>query len=745
MEIRKLIERIKERPDLQEVVYHHYIPPKPPSFGDPERPLREEVTRALRSMGIGKLYSHQAKGIDLIREGKNIVVMTPTASGKSLIYNIPVMEAILEDPSSRAIYIFPLKGLEQDQLKALGGFAREIPLEGLSAIYDGDTTQYRRKKIRESPPNILLTNPDMIHLALNPFHEKWRDFFRGLKFVIVDEIHTYRGIFGSHVAQIMRRLRRICNHYGSNPQFIACSATIANPKELAERLTGLPFEVISKSGAPAGGRHFLFLNPFISPYTVATKLFITCVRSGFKTIAFTKARKITELIHRWVRDGAPDIGGRISSYRAGFLPSERREIEQRLFRGELEGVISTSALELGVDIGGLDVCILVGYPGTISSTWQRSGRVGRHGQEALIVMIALNDALDQYFMRHPEEFFRRPSEAAVLNPENPFILKIHLTCAAAEIYLREDDGIYNVPGLKPLLEELEREERLRRGRRGDIWFSRRRYPQRLTGIREIGETYTILSDTGPIGESSGPRVLYELYPGAIYLHHGRQYIVTGLDREKRRVLCRETDVDYYTQPLSTEETGIDSVVEEKAVKGVTVSFGNLKVKETVHGYVKRHIYTQELLSRHPLDLPPAVFTTTGVWMKMPLKLEEGMDPAGTLHAMEHAMIATLPLFALCDRSDLGGVSYPFNPELGCPAIFIYDGHEGGAGLTKRGYEVMEEWLATTLKLVRGCACERGCPSCVQDPRCGNLNTPLDKAGAVMVLEGWIKGKLDLSG
>lgn len=740
MGIKDLIERIKNKPDFQEIVCHHSIPPKPPSFGATERPLRKEVERVLKAMGIDRLYSHQARGIDLVRKGNNLVVMTPTASGKSLIYNIPVIEAILKDSASRAIYIFPLKGLEQDQLKALRRFEEGISIEGLSAVYDGDTTAYRRKRIRESPPSILITTPDMIHLAINPFHKKWETFFKDLKFIIVDEIHTYRGVFGSHVAQVIRRMRRICNYYGSDPKFIACSATIANPKELAERLIGLPFEVISESGAPSGGRHFLFINPHISPYRMATRLFIMAVRSGFKTIAFTKARKITELIHRWVRDEAPDIEGRVSSYRAGFLPSERRDIEKRLFLGELNGVISTSALELGVDIGGLDVCILVGYPGTIASTWQRSGRVGRHGQEALIVMIALPDALDQYFMRHPEELFKRSSEAAVLDPENPEILKIHLPCAAAEVYLREDDRVYDLRRLKPILKELEKEERVRRGRKGDIWFSRMRYPQRFVGIREIGETFTIVDGRGPIGEVSVSRVFYELYPGAVYLHHGRQYVVIELDTKRRKILCKETDVDYYTQPLSTEEIEIVSPKDTKEVGGMAVSFGTVRVRERVYGYVKRDIYTQQVISKDLLDLPPSSFTTAGVWIKINAKLLEDVDPGGSLHAIEHTMIATLPLFALCDRSDLGGVSYPYNPELASPAIFVYDGHEGGVGLTERGYEVMEGWLATTMRLIRECPCESGCPSCVQDPRCGNLNTPLDKDGALRVMERWMERK-----
>lgn len=752
MDIEAFIEELFKRRDLKELVHHEFIPPNPPSFGETRDPIKGEVWDALKTIGVQRLFTHQAQGIDLVREGKNVVIMTPTASGKSLIYNIPVLESILDNPDTRAIYTFPLKGLEQDQLKAFRDLTKGLPVERPSEIYDGDTTAYRRKRIRGSPPNVLLTNPDMLHLAINAFHPKWEGFFKHLRFVIVDEIHTYRGVFGSHVAQVLRRLRRICYRYGSNPQFIACSATIANPGELAETLTGLPFEVIDKSGAPMGGRHFLFLNPLASPYTTATKLFIASMRAGFKTIAFTKARKITELMHNWVNEGAPDIRNKISSYRAGFLPVDRRDIEGRLFGGELQGVISTSALELGVDIGGLDVCILVGYPGTIASTWQRGGRVGRKGRDAIIIMVALQDALDQYFMRHPEDFFRRSVEAAVLDPQNHPILKAHLPCGAAEVYLRTDDRVYDVSRLEPLLNELEKEGKVNRGKRGDIWFSRGRYPQRLVGIRGIGETFTIVKEDSPrtfgkvggkpLGEASRSRVIYELHPGAIYLHQGRQYRVRELDMEGKKVFCHEVDVDYYTQPLTREETEIISIKDEKVVKGFRVHLGQLRATEMVLGYVKKHIYTQEKLSKHPLDLPPSIFNTIGIWMEIDERGQraierEGVDLPGSLHALEHSAIATLPLFALCDRSDLGGVSYPYNPQLGKPAIFIYDGHEGGIGLTERGYEVIEGWFKSTLKLIRECPCEEGCPSCTQDPRCGNLNMPLDKKGAVEILKGWL--------
>ncbi|MBI5587110.1 MAG: DEAD/DEAH box helicase [Deltaproteobacteria bacterium] len=762
MLIDDLIADIKDRKDLREVVHHEEIPPKQAICSEPRIPLSKEVRDGLGSLGIKTLYEHQAGAIDLIREGRNTVIMTPTASGKSLIYNIPVVESLMKDPDTHALYLFPLKGLEQDQLKAFRELTAGLPLErgasvktkgrksfvpSLCEIYDGDTTAYRRKKIRETPPAVVMTNPDMLHLAINPFHQKWERFLGNLKYVIVDEVHTYRGVFGSHVAHVLRRLRRIANLYGSDPVFIACSATIANPAELTRMLTGLRFEVIEKSFAPQGKRNFLFINPMpeVSPYTIATKLFVSSVRAGLKTIAFTKARKITELMHSWVKDGAPDIGSSISSYRAGFLPEERREIESKLFSGELSGVISTSALELGVDIGGLDVCILVGYPGTISSTWQRSGRVGRSGRDSLIVMVAMTDALDQYFMRHPSDFFRRNAEAAVLDSENRSILKSHLLCAASEANLRHDDAVYDIPRFTPILEELEREGKVRHWLKGDIWYPRKRLPQMEVSIREAGETYAIVKEDGkPLGESSSARVLFDLHPGAIYLHKGVQYRVVKLDMAERKVWCRgANDVYYYTRPISNEESEIMTVAGSTGLNGTTVNLGTLRITERVTGYRKKQIHNDRTLGEFPLELPPSVFTTVGIWMKVDPGIlgtikKKGYSVGGSLHAVEHAAIAALPLFALCDRMDLGGVSYEYNPQMQSAAIFIYDGHEGGVGLTRRGFECVADWFGDTARLMKECACEVACPSCTQDPKCGNNNEPLDKRGAVMILDEWLK-------
>ncbi len=748
MSIANFIEAIqKDKKFNLQVTEHNYISPVQPRFM--KLALSERIRDALRNRGIELFYSHQVEAINLIRQGKNVIVMTPTASGKSLIYNIPVIESIIENTEIKALYIFPLKGLEQDQVKNLNELHESVKGRNSNSylkfaeIYDGDTTAYKRKKIREAIPNVIFTNPDMLHLAINPFHKKWEHFFKNLKYIIIDEIHTYRGVFGSNVAHVMRRLRRICKYWGSDPQFIAASATIANPSQLAEELTGLPFKVIDQSGAPQAGKHFIFINPIESPYTETTKLFIQCLHAGLRTIVFTKARKITELIYTWTINHSPELESKISPYRAGFLPKERREIEQKLFSGELLGVISTSALELGVDIGGLDCCILCGYPGSVASTWQRAGRVGRHGQESMIALIAIQDALDQYFMRHPEAFFEKSHEAAVIDPENENILKRHIPCASAEIYLKADDTVYDVRKLMPFIDELVGKEILNPGKRGDIWFTKQRMPHREVGIRTIGEPFIIANESGKlIGELSGGRIFREAFPGAIYLHRGKQYQIRELDPGKKKIICREVDVNYYTQALSKEETEIVKEKDMRNYRNFSVHWGSLKTTQTITGYEKKRIFDRVRISRHSLEMPEYVFETEGLWIIIDKVIQsfiesKGFDLAGTLHAVEHTAIACMPLFALCDRGDIGGLSYTFYPHFRQPAIFIYDGYEGGIGLTKRATDVIEDWLKTILKVIHECPCEDGCPSCVQDPQCGSGNQPLDKEGAQQLLRRWL--------
>jgi DEAD/DEAH box helicase domain-containing protein len=755
MSMMNFIETItNDRAFSLQISAYKYISPLGPKYM--RLALSDSLRDVLRNRGVERFYSHQVEAVDMIRQGENVVIMTPTASGKSLIYNIPVIESIIENPENRALYIFPLKGLEQDQVNNLNELfyaVEESKGKGypqitksrlkFGEVYDGDTTSYKRKKIREAIPNVIFTNPDMLHLAINPFHRKWETFFRNLKFVVIDEIHTYRGIFGSNVAHVLRRLRRICHYWGAHAQFIAASATIANPVQLAEQLTGLPFKVVDQNGAPQAGKHFLFINPIESPYTESMKLFIKCLQAGLRTIVFTKARKITELIYSWAVDRSPELEGKISPYRAGFLPGERREIEQKLFSGDLLGVISTSALELGVDIGGLDCCILCGYPGSVASAWQRAGRVGRHGQEALIALVAIQDALDQYFMRHPEAFFEKSHEAAIIDPDNDRILKKHISCASAEIYLRETDAIYDVRKIMPLIDELVREGVLSPGKKGDIWFPRERIPHGEAGIRAIGEPFSVVNAAGRmVGELNSPRIFREAFPGAIYLHRGRQYKVTELDLEKKKVSCIEVDVNYYTQALSKEDTQIVQENDKKDYERFSVRWGILRMTQKVTGYDRKRIFDRVRISRHSLEMPGHVFETEGMWIVIDKETQtliesRGFDLAGTLHAVEHTAIACIPLFALCDRGDIGGLSYSLYPGFEKPAIFIYDGYEGGIGLTKRAAEVIRDWFLTTLSVIEECPCEDGCPSCVQDPQCGSGNQPLDKEGAKHLLKKWL--------
>ncbi len=723
-----------------QIVHHQSFPPEKPSFV--EYHASPAVLQALGELGVKALYSHQALAIEKIRRGENVVVSTPTASGKTLIYNLPVVESWQLDPKAKALYIFPLKALEQDQWKAFQEFISFFPEKNKSEaqIYDGDTSSYRRRKIRENIPPVLITNPDMVHLSLLAFHPQWEDLFRHLRFVVIDELHTYKGIFGSHLAQVIRRLRRVCDFYGSSPQFIACSATIANPKGFAEKLFGLPFAAIETSGAPRPGRHFLFLNPSASPYTLAAKLFLECIDAGFRTLAFTQSRKITELLHAWILRDRRDLKQKISSYRAGFLPEERREIEAKLLSGDLLGVISTSALELGIDIGGLDVCLLVGYPGTITATWQRGGRVGRAERDSLVALIAQPDALDQYFMRHPEDFFGRGFESAVVDPDNPVIVSKHLVCAGAEIPLRSDEIVYDPEKISPLVETLVSEGELLRSASGREWFSHRVQPHRFVDIRQAGEGYTIFEEGTKrlIGQLSVPRVYSECHPGAIYLHRADSFQVVRLDEGKREAWVKPVEVDYYTRALTEKETEILSVDETQLFAHFTACYGRLKVTERVRGYEKRRIFGQELLSVHELEMPSHIFETKGFWMILPEGIsrtlaKKEMHFMGGIHAVEHGTIALFPLFALCDRNDVGGICYPVHPQLAKPAIFIYDGYPGGVGLAEYGFNRLEELLRKTLFLLRECPCQDGCPSCIHSPKCGSGNRPLDKKAAEFVL------------
>ena len=738
--LRNLLPRQASRGHL---VHVEVVPTRSPRYDDPDPPLPHAIQETLRAHGIDRLYTHQVEALGQARAGRDVLVVTGTASGKSLAYQLPVLETLLRDPEARALFLFPTKALEQDQLKSL---QQLIPWGSAirAEILDGDTPAHRRAQLREQVPHILISNPDILHLSLLPHHAAWKPFWERLRFVVLDELHTYKGIFGSHIAHVLRRLHRVTAFYGSQPRFIACSATISNPAEFAGALAARGFVQIDDDGSPARGKRFVFVNPTRSPYGEATDLLLHCIQGGLKTIAFAKARKIAELITLWAHQAAPHLRDSIRAYRAGYRPEERRAIERGLFHGKLMGVVSTSALELGIDVGGLDACLLVGYPGSIASTWQRGGRVGRAGQEALIILIALPDALDQYFMRHPRDFFARSPEAAVIDPRNRRILSDHLVAAAAELPLGPADAALYAPDLAERIAELAAGRRLMQSADGREWYARRRNPAREIGIRGIGEAFAILDEAGKtIGSVDGFRAVHECHPGAVYLHQGRQFEVTALDLAQRKVRARPVEVDYYTQVSGEKETEILHCQEFRQVKGSLARLGRLKVTERVIGFEKRRIFGQDRIGSYPLDLPPHTFETQGLWFEIPEQIRDhvkysapgGLHFMGGIHAVEHAMIGLFPLFALCDRGDVGGISYTFHPQVGRPAIFIYDGYPEGIGLAERCYRVLEDLMAHTLRLLQDCPCETGCPSCIHSPKCGSGNKPLDKGAAILTLQG----------
>ncbi|PKN63608.1 MAG: DEAD/DEAH box helicase [Deltaproteobacteria bacterium HGW-Deltaproteobacteria-15] len=752
MELSDLIRVFKEDREIGPAsVYYRYVPPIEAEC-EKNPPVSEGILSILPNIGISRLFTHQSAALRLIRKGANVLVSTPTSSGKSLIYNLAVLEELLKNPQARALYVFPLKALEQDQLKNLTALLDGYKGRKITAsVYDGDTTAYNRKKIRSSVPEILVTNPDMLHAGILAHHEGWETLLKNLSLVVLDEVHTYRGIFGSHMNQVIRRLKRICRSYGANPRFVLLSATVSNPGQFAESLVEEKIEVVERSGAPRAGQHFLFMNPLSGPNFSAAKLFTQCIQRGFRTIAFTQARKLTELIHLWVSQLSPRLREKVSSYRAGFMPEERREIERKLARGELLGVVSTSALEMGIDIGYLDVCLLVGYPGTIITTWQRGGRVGRSGRESLVILVGKPDALDQYFMKHPEELFERSYEAALLDPHNPFVVKDHLPCAAAERPITLEDGSYWPNGLESLLHDLEREGKLVRTMEGEpTWFSTKRNPHAGVNIRSAGHTYTIFDEnTGSaIGTVDGMRALTECHPGAIYLHRAKQYLIRELHLDKKDIIAKRSDLKYFTRIRTEKETEILEILRSRPKAQFLVREGRVKVTEWVTGYEKRALPGQELLGVHDLDLPPQMFETMGFWIELEdaarrLVEQKGFHFMGGIHAIEHAMIGLFPLFALCDRNDIGGISYPHHPELQKSAVFIYDGYPGGVGLAQHGFDVVQELLEKTLSLLNQCGCEDGCPSCIHSPKCGNGNKPLDKSSAKLILE-FLLGHIPLS-
>jgi DEAD/DEAH box helicase domain-containing protein len=707
--------------------------------------LPPELAPILERRGIDELYVHQASALDAHRSGHDVVVATATASGKSLIYNLAVALRSLEDREARALFLFPLKALERDQLAGLrADFASISADEAPTAeIYDGDTSPYRRRRIRESPPTVLISTPDMLHVGLLPAHARWRNFLSRLELIVLDEVHTYRGVFGSQTAQVLRRLLRVARYHGADPRVVACSATIGNPGPFYRKLVGRDAVVLEEDGAPKPIRHYAFFSPEVSPYTLAARLFRHCVSTGLRTIAFTQSRRITELIHTWVLEAAPELAPRVSSYRSGFLPEERRTIEERLFRGELGGVISTSALELGIDVGGLDVCLLVGYPGTVLATRQRAGRVGR-GRAGVVLLVPQEDALDRYMVDHPRILLDHPPEDAILDPANLEVLRAHLPCAATELPLTEDEPWLADPDVRAAVDEVTRQGNLLESAAGGEWVRGRAPAAREFSLRSIGEAFTIRRRTDGkarvIGTIGAGRAYSECHPGAIYLHRAQAYRVTRLDLERREAEVEgPVRVDHYTRALADKETEILEVHRSRPLGNALLRQGRLRVTTRFKRYEKRRVFGQDLLGTYPLDLPSLQFETEGLWIEVAREVEpqirgEEGHFMGGLHGVEHAALALIPLLALCDRLDMAGISTTSHPQVRGPAVFLYDGQPGGIGVSRALFDRAEELLEATRSAIASCECEQGCPGCIHSPRCGSGNRPLDKRAAKRVLD-----------
>ena len=735
-------------PAWQEIVSGEglaHLAVEPPRAGRTEPfpdDLDPRVASALIAQGITALYTHQAETWEALRAGGHAIVATSTASGKSLAFNLPVLDLLAREPKSRALYLYPTKALAQDQARALQAFS----VKGVKpAIYDGDTESERRWQIRKWA-NVVLTNPDMLHVGVLPHHDRWGDVLANLRFVVVDEAHVYRGVFGSHVGNVLRRLRRLARAYGSEPQFVLASATIANPAQLAESLLGEPAVVIDSDSAPATERTIALWNPELidvelgiraSSLGDASRLLAGLVTQGLRTICFAKSRKAVELIHRFASDRVePAVAARLTPYRAGYTPSQRREIEQRLMAGELLGVTATDALELGIDIGSLDCAISVGFPGTVSSLRQQWGRAGRRSP-GLAVLVASEDALDQYFMREPETLLARTVEAAILDHANPRVLDGHVLSAAFEGPIDEADA--QTLGPEALVRAAELPE-LKRTDAGWVWAGKD-YPAARVLLRSGDlESFTVVdAETGAVlGLVERSRAYSTIHDGAVYLHLGEQYLVRRLDIDAHAALVSPATVDWYTQAKKETETAIVEPLRAEHRLGLELTFGRISVTERVVAYQRKSISGGDTLETVPLDLPATSFETEAVWFSpIPAQLaglEEMPKLLASLHAAEHSLIALLPLWAMCDRWDIGGLSTNVHFQTGLPTIFVYDGHAGGVGITERGFDRFEGWVEDTARMLAGCPCAEGCPSCVQSPKCGNLNVYLDKAGALTLLQ-----------
>lgn len=709
----------------------------------PKTPLPPSITRYLTRTGI-RLYSHQAEAVDAATSGSDVIVCTPTASGKTLSFLLPFSIMRAEDPEATALALYPAKALTRDQLAAARSLEKETGIPLSPAIYDGDTPAYDRPGIR-ARSGLILSNPYEIHHILS-WHHQWSSFFSRLRYIIIDEAHQYRGVFGSHMALLIRRLLRVAAQYGSRPVFFLSSATLANPERFAGELTGRSFTVISESGAPAGTRYFVLYNPYISHlseksvYTESATMLASLVETGLQTLCFTGSRRMTEMVATWAKnrlmEGGSERAAWIAAYRAGYLPGERREIELQLKTGALRGIVSTNALELGIDIGSLDAVIMTGYPGTMMSTWQQTGRAGRGAAPSLAILIGFHNPLDQYFMDHPDEFFGRSHEHAIITTDNPYILSGQILCAAAELPVDPlKDLQWFGAKLPDHLEALTRAGVLSRTSRGYVYSGRKRAVE-LVSLSGTGETWSIEVRGKVLETVDTGQACREAHEGAVLIHQGEKFLVERWDHARHRILVQEADIEYYTRPNQITTVSVIREQSRRTIPGGTLCMGEVRVSEEYTGY--RKIVGQTTIATEPLSLPPITFTTTGTWIVLDPGVQDaimktGADLAGTLHGAEHALIAMTPFFVLCDRWDLGGLSTVLDHQTGGATIFIYDGYEGGVGLAERAYDLFSDIVRIAGEMVDTCRCTEGCPACIHSPKCGNDNQPLDKAGTILLL------------
>ncbi|MFI2237945.1 DEAD/DEAH box helicase [Streptomyces chrestomyceticus] len=749
------------------ITHTEHLPPRIGSHAEWPARIRPEVLEAVRAAGIARPWTHQARTAEHALRGESVVIATGTASGKSLAYLVPVLSGLLdgsEAPNGRgatALYLAPTKALAADQRRAVGELAAPLGTAVRPAVYDGDTPVEEREWVRQYG-NYVLTNPDMLHLGILPAHPRWSSFLRALRYVVIDECHSYRGVFGSHVAQVVRRLRRVCARYGSEPVFLLASATAAEPARAAERLTGLPVAEVTEDASPRGEVVFALWEPPLTELhgeqgapvrrtaTAETADLLTDLAlQEVRTVAFVRSRRGAELIALIAQERlgtvARALAQRVAAYRGGYLPEERRALERALHTGDLLGLAATTALELGVDVSGLDAVLIAGYPGTRASLWQQAGRAGRAGQGALAVLVARDDPLDTYLVHHPEALFDQPVESTVLDPDNPYVLAPHLCAAAAELPLTEDDFPLFGPAAPGLLPSLEARKLLRRRAKAWHWTRRERAAD-LADIRGQGGSPVQVVEAGTgrlLGTVDAAAAHTTVHTGAVHLHQGRTYLVEHLDLEDDVALVQEANPPYSTTARDTTAIAVLETETEVPWGDARLCFGSVEVTNQVVSYLRRRLITGEVLGETKLDLPPRTLRTRAVWWTV---TEDQLDAArvnpeqlgGALHAAEHASIGLLPLFATCDRWDIGGVSLPLHPDTLLPTVFVYDGHPGGAGFAERAFHTAPEWLAATRKAIASCECEAGCPSCIQSPKCGNGNDPLHKRGAVRLLTELLK-------